>query len=253
MWEVTDAAQPKRTFLVFEDAALPTRAELQASPDDATVSRWHAHVVSSEFATLLRHTNLPGPLGTPAGTLGPGAWAQRGATVTFEGLSFRIRLPSSHTGVPSTDGQDECILSIGTVLVGADRVMGGIVEIQFLPLQRLAPSSSLLGSLLVTLLPPTVVPMLLPVVGPAHGALLSASAAPRTMLTPTQLAEVVPASMAAWREAQKAHEASQDPSAFPAWETEPAYPPDAIGWVGSEPRRRMAFVHLAMLRAEGLA
>lgn len=252
MWEVTDAAQPQAVFLLFEDAAMPTRAEMRATPSEGH-SRWHAHVVSAEFATLLRHANLPGPLGTPAGTLGPGAWMQRGANIAFDGLSFRIRLGQAQASLLGTAPEQEVVLSIGNVIVGADRVVGGIVEIQYLPLTRLSPSSSLLGSLLVALLPPNLVPLLTPVPAPAHELILSSSVVPRTMLAPSQLEEVVPASTSEWRNASQARQAPQNPEAFPPWDDEPNYTPDVVGWTGVEPRRRMAFVYLTMLRAEGLA
>lgn len=253
MWEVTDASQPQSVFLLFEDAAAPTRAELQ-SDLPALSSRWHCHVVSADFATMLRHANLPGPLGTPPGTLGPGAWVQRGANIAFDGLSFRIRLAQPHASLAGTvPEQDECILSVGNVIVGADRVVGGIVEIQYLPLQRLAPNSNLLGSLLMELLPPNLLPLLSPVPAPPHDPLLlSSSVAIRTMLAPTQLAEIVPASTDEWRGSNQA-EASLNSEAFPPWPSEDTYVSDALGWTGVEPRRRMAFVYLTMLRSEGLA
>lgn len=253
MWEVTDASQPQAVFLLFEDAALPTRAEMGTERHEKS-SRWHCHVVSADFATLLRHTNLPGPLGTPPGTLGPGAWIQRGANIAFDGISFHIRLAQPHATLLGTaPEQDECILSIGNVIVGADRVVGGIVEIQYTPLQRLPPNSSLLGSLLMALLPPDLLPLMTPVPAPPHESLiLPSSVAVRTMLAPSQLAEVVPASTREWREPERAEE-SLDPEAFPPWEAEPNYVPDSLGWTGVEPRRRMAFVYLTMLRSEGLA
>ena len=253
MWEMTDAAHPQAVFLLFEDAAMPTRAEIHGDQQPKS-SRWHSHVVSTDFATLLRHTNLPGPLGTPPGTLGPGAWIQRGAHIAFDGMSFHIRLAQPHATLLGTvSEQNECILNIGNVIVGADRVVGGIVEIQYTPLERLAPNSTLLGSLLMELLPPHLVPLLTPVPALPHESLmLPSTASLRTVLAPSQLEEVVPASMDEWRHPAQS-QPSMNPDAFPAWEPEPGYVPDALGWSGVEARRRMAFVYLTMLRSEGLA
>lgn len=136
MWEVTDAAYPQHVFLVLEDASQPTRAQVAqgVAPADATHTRWHAHVVSAEFQTLLRQSSLPGPLGSAANTPGPGAWVQRGAQVTLDGLSFRVRVRPP--GVAAGDSvlravgeHAECLLNIGHVVVGADRVVGGLVEV----------------------------------------------------------------------------------------------------------------------------
>ena len=128
MYEITDSAHPQHVFLLFEDSASPTRAELQAVPQQSGEhSRWHSHVVSAEFHTLLRHANLPGPLGSPAGTPGPGAWVQRGAQILFDGMSFRIRL--GRRTLDAKNEQPECLLNIGNVVIGADRIVGGIVEV----------------------------------------------------------------------------------------------------------------------------
>ena len=118
-------------------------------------------------------------------------------------------------------------------------------QIQYLPLTRLPPDSTLLGSLLVALLPADVVPLLVPV--PALQTLLFPSIAPRTMMTREQLAEIVPASTCAWRQAS-----APDPglAGVPAWDDASG---DDTGWTGVEPRRRLAFVQLSMLRSEGLA
>ncbi|WFC97674.1 hypothetical protein MYAM1_000393 [Malassezia yamatoensis] len=217
-------------------------------------SRWHCHVVSAEFATLLRHTNLPGPLGTPPGTLGPGAWIQRGATITIEGLCFSIQLrPSLSASLGQAVEQSECILSIGNLVIGTDRVIGGVVELQYEPLQRLSANSSLLGSLLVELLPPILSTVLRSVPIPKDDNLpLSNSAAVRTMLPNAQMEEIVPASLDEWRDPQHSQD-SMDSNIFPAWESEQEYKPDVLGWSGFEQRRRMAFVYLNMLRSEGLA
>ncbi|KOS14911.1 hypothetical protein Malapachy_0833 [Malassezia pachydermatis] len=265
MWDVTDAAHPQHVFLVMEDATQPTRAELRASASSTDAvshpvpTRWHAHVVSAEFHTLLRQSGLPGPLGSAAGTPGPGAWVQRGAHITLDGLSFRVRVRGSHSRNGALDyaaEHDECILSIGNVVVGTDRVSGGMVEIQYLPLSHLSPDSTLLGSILVSLLPPDIVPLLSPLTPSLSMAV--PTVAPRTMLPAEQLEEIVPASTAAWRMPPPA---PTHAPGFEAWDdspsTETTTPPssmdDAVGWTGIEARRRMAYVHLSMLRTEGLA
>lgn len=124
---------------------------------------------------------------------------------------------------------------------------------------RLPPDSSFLGALLVSLLPPAVVPLVMPV-PPALPVSLE-RALNRTMLVPEQLAEVVPASTQAWRAAGAPPGGAPG---FGAWD-EPASPSaletlagaglcrDDVGWDGVETRRRLSYVHLTMLRAEGLA
>lgn len=253
MWHVTDSAWPNHVFVVFEDTSKPTRAGADAPAEAASATpglrRWHAHVLSAEIHTLLRQSSLPGPLGSPAGTPGPGAWIQRGAQVLLDGFSFRVKL-GAHSqmrrgALDAVGEQEECILSIGNVIVGSDRIAGGIVEIQYLPLTRLAPDSTLLGSILTMLLPPDIVHLLVPPSAPPMPLSLPTMALP-TMISPTQLAEIVPAS-------GTSSSASFTPGApgFDPWEDEVST--DSIGWSGVEMRRRMAYVHLVMLRAEGLA
>lgn len=249
MWEVTDAAYPHHVFVVFEDTSHPMRAEMQDTPTDGVaLRRWHAHVLSAEFHTMLRQSTLPGPLGSPMGTPGPGAWVQRGAQTLLDGVSFRVRLGSSsqahQTPLNAAFEQEECILSIGHVVVGSGRVAGGIVEIQYLPLSHLPPDSTLLGSLLASLLPPDIVPLLVPISNSNPMPL-------PTMIPPTQLAEIVPASGSAKTVPL------QGAPGFGPWEDDDGQnaetTSDPIGWTGIEMRRRMAYVHLTMLRAEGLA
>ena len=250
MWEVTDAAYPHHVFVVFEDTSHPTRAEVHGTRTEGVpLRRWHAHVLSAEFHTMLRQSTLPGPLGSPAGTLGPAAWAQRGAQTLLDGVSFRVRLGSSSPArqdASKTAGeQEECILSIGHVIVGAGRVAGGMVEIQYLPLSHLPPDSTLLGSLLASLLPPDIVPLLVPI------STMNPMALP-TMIPPIQLAEIVPASGSA-----KAVPVPGAPG-FGPWDDDDdgqhaETTLDPIGWTGIEMRRRMAYVHLIVLRTEGLA
>lgn len=250
MWEMTDSGVPDSVFLLFEDASLPTRAEMLASGTESR-SRWSCHVVNGAFQTLLRRANLPGPLGSPVGVSGPGSWVTRGAGIRFEGFSLRVRLVDRHNQpqeVSSTMAEhEECIISIGNVVVGVDRIAGGVAEIEYLPLARLAPESPLLGSLLVSLLPPNIVPLISPVRVPNE---IKNSHAPRTMLSDAQLREIVPASVAEWRSPAP----EQDPSGAPPWDDTPAdASDDYLGWTGVEVRRRMAFVYLTLLRAEGLA
>ena len=249
MWEVTDAAYPHHVFVVFEDTSHPTRAEMQGTRTEGLpLRRWHAHVLSAEFHTMLRQSTLPGPLGSPVGTLGPGAWVQRGAQTLLDGVSFRVRLgsssPARQNSVRTAGEQEECILSIGHVIVGAGRVAGGMVEIQYLPLSHLPPDSTLLGSLLASLLPPDIVPLLVPI------STMNPMALP-TMIPPIQLAEIVPASGSA-----KAVPVPGAPG-FGPWDDDDGQHAettlDPIGWTGLEMRRRMAYVHLIVLRAEGLA
>lgn len=208
--------------------------------------------MSAEFSTLLRLSNLPGPLGSPAGTPGPGAWVPRGAQVLLEGLSFHIRLRGLQANTGGALGvvgeKDECVLSIGNVVVGSDRIVGGMIEIQYLPLTQLPADSSLLGSLLLALLPPDILPLLAPVAGPISFSL--PTVVPRTMLPPALLAEVVPASTAAWQRGPTIGAAGAP--GFAPWDADEAAP-DALGWTPLEARRRMAYVHLTLLRAEGLA
>ncbi|WFD30167.1 hypothetical protein MSPP1_001184 [Malassezia sp. CBS 17886] len=136
MWTVSDNAYPDAAIVLFEDPSLPTRNELQTLLPDAAPphhTRWHSHAVSASFASLLHQANLPGPLGAPAGTTGPGAWVQRGATVGVDGVTLHIRLSQREASAAlvaglAVDAQDECVLRIGNLLVGSDRVVGGIVE-----------------------------------------------------------------------------------------------------------------------------
>ena len=95
------------------------------------------------------------------------------------------------------------------------------------------------------LLPPDIVHLLVPPSAPPMPLSLPTMALP-TMISPTQLAEIVPAS-------GTSSSASFTPGApgFDPWEDE--VNTDSIGWSGVEMRRRMAYVHLVMLRAEGLA
>lgn len=251
LWEVTDTAHPQHVFVVSEDTSKPTRAEMARTGTHAPSSRWHARVMSAEFPTLLRLSNLPGPLGSAVGTPGPGAWVQRGAQVLLDGLSFHVRLRGlqAHGSALSAVGEhDECVLSIGNVVVGSDRIVGGMVEIQYLPLTQLPPDSSLLGSLLLTLLPPDFVPLLVPMA--ASLPLTLPTVVPRTMLPPSLLAEIVPASTGAWQ--QGAVTGAPGAPGFAPWDADDAVP-DALGWTPLEARRRMAYVHLVLLRAEGLA
>ena len=276
LWTMTDAAHPDAVFVLSEDRARLTRGELLGAVNggagadglgDAPHSRWHCRVVSSSFATMLRSANLPGPLGTASGTPGPGAWVPRGAGVRFEGLTCRVRLADRRARVAAPAGaalaeQDECVLSIGNVLAGADRHLGAVVELQYLPLAHLPPDSPLLGSLLVSLLPPNVVPLIVPVPTPddALQMILPESSAPRTMLAPSQLQEVVPASTQAWLAGIRGERHTREEEHGVPWDDDEAgslVPPhacvDHLGWDGLELRRRMTFVHLAMLRARGFA
>lgn len=256
MWQVSDAAYPNQVFVVFEDTSKPTRADTQAAEVTETSSteglhRWHAHVLSAEFPTMLRQSTLPGPLGSPAGTPGPGAWVQRGAHILLDGLSFRVQVgPRTQMRRNAMDsvGEQECILSIGTVVIGSDRIVGGMVEIQYLPVSRLPPDSTLLGSLLATLLPPDIVPLLVP--PKAQFPLPISTMAIPTMIPEAQLAEIVPCCSSI-----KPVPVPGAPG-FGPWDDGDGHVDttlDPIGWTGVEVRRRMAYVHLTMLRAEGLA
>lgn len=250
MWEITDSGVPDAVFLLFEDGSLPTRAELLASESDSH-SRWSCHVVNGAFHTLLRRANLPGPLGTPAGMSGPGSWVNRGSGIRFDGFSLRVRLTNRHSRMQDVPGamaeHDECILSVANIIVGVDRFAGGVAEIQFLPLARLAPDSTLLGSLLVSLLPPHIIPLITPVRVPSE---IPKFHVPRTMLSESQLREIVPASAEEWRSPAP----EKDPAGAPPWDDTPSTAHyDPLGWTGVEVRRRMAFVYLTLLRAEGLA
>ncbi|WFD33681.1 hypothetical protein MCUN1_000494 [Malassezia cuniculi] len=250
MWEMTDSGSPDTVFLLFEDSALPTRAEMIASGTDSR-SRWSCHVVDSAFHTLLRRANLPGPLGSPVGVTGPGSWVSRGAGIRFDGFTLRVRLTNRQSQTQDMSGAmseyDECLISIGNIIVGVDRIAGGVAEIQYLPLARLSPESTLLGSLLVSLLPPHIVPLISPVHIPNEIPKLNA---PRAMLSEAQLREIVPASADEWRSPKT----EPDPSGAPPWEDTPSDAQyDRLGWTGVEVRRRMVFVYLSLLRAEGLA
>lgn len=207
--------------------------------------------MSAEFPTLLRLSNLPGPLGSAAGTPGPGSWVPRGAQVLLDGLSFHLRLRNLQargSALSAVGEHDECILSVGNVIVGSDRIVGGMVEIQYVPVSQLPADSSLLGSLLLALLPPDMVPLLVPVSGPLP--LTLPTVVPRTMVPPSVLAEIVPASTAAWQ--QGGTTGAPGAPGFEPWDADDAAP-DALGWTALEARRRMAYVHLTLLRAEGLA
>jgi hypothetical protein len=245
------------------NAPLNNIAQLQTSLQK-TSTRYTLFTASTHYPLLLSRLNLPPALGAPSmgdgvssthAAAGPGAWLPRGGSIIIEGATYE--LPSAtRYGVEETAHGSICEwrVRLGMLQSGASRGSGAIVEVskgssresgqcekadlftpllqyknEYLPLLRLSDPMLLLSHL-HSLFPPYLT-------NPSQEAQVQtmSNAASVHYPSPEQWDEVIPASNEGWVENLDKMQGE-----------------DQCGWKGKERGRRLAYLYITLLRAQGL-
>ncbi|PWN94268.1 hypothetical protein FA10DRAFT_299565 [Acaromyces ingoldii] len=210
-----------------------SKEENGTATEPTPTTRFTLFAAASSFPMLLTSLNLPPALGAPSlgdgvsstsPSAGPGAWMQRGAALVVEGATWE--LPSME-GSLASENRGEWKIRLGLVMHGGTRSAGALLEAEYLPLNALPPTSPLLTSQLRSIFP-------------------------AYLLAPTNSAGVVPSDTLS----------ATQPSAD-LW-SEVVVPPEGEaqelpnsqrkdpGWIGTERGRRLAFMYINLLRAQGI-